>query len=172
LISGGGDSRLAAPRYTVSLLIVPLLAGGCGYQLGYRSPPAVVTVAVPIFDNVTFPLRRDIEYELTRAVRNEIQARSALRLVRDRDADMILYGRITDFQESVIAEGQFDEKLESTIRVSVDVVVEDYVNRQVWRKTVRDLEPFSASRGETIDSARSRAIDNLAEKIVLAIEAW
>ena len=43
---------------------------------------------MPIFDNMTFPLRRDIEYELTSALRREIQARTRLRLVDDRVAEV------------------------------------------------------------------------------------
>ena len=43
-----------------------LLAGpGCGYSLGYRAPTGVETIAIPIFQNVTFPLWREVEYEVT-----------------------------------------------------------------------------------------------------------
>ena len=32
--------------------------------------------------------------------------------------------------------------------------------------------PFSISRGETIDVARRRAIQNLAEQLLIAVESW
>ena len=82
------------------------------------------TVAVPTFDNATFPLRRDVEYELSRAVRRQFLARTDLRLVEQDRADLVVYGKITEFRERVIAEGVRDEKLESNIRITVLLTVE------------------------------------------------
>ncbi|MEM7235111.1 MAG: LptE family protein [Planctomycetota bacterium] len=144
----------------------------CGYRLGYRVPADVRSIAVPILENSTFPLRRDIEYGLTDALRREIQTRTPLKLVDRSVADMVVHGRILRFIEQVIAEGTQDEVLESTITVTVRLTIEDRVNETTITKTVTDSEPFSISTGETIDLARTRAIGNLAEKILFAIEAW
>ncbi|MCZ6796248.1 MAG: LPS assembly lipoprotein LptE [Planctomycetota bacterium] len=156
------------------MAVVSLCFGGqgCGYRLGYDAPEGVRTVAVPIFQNATFPLRRGIEYELTDSLRREIQARAPVGLVDGDRADMVVYGTVADFQELVLAEGRQDQELESAIVVRVDLLVEDRVNRRRWTRTVSDREPFSVARGETIDEARRRAIDNLAEKILMALDAW
>ena len=156
----------------VSAGLAPVTSGGCGYHLGHRPPPSVQTIAVPIFDNVTFPLRRDIEYALTSALRREIQVRTPLRLVDDDSADMTVYGKVAEFQERTVAETATDRKLESRFRITVHLVIEDYVNGTVTRKTVKDTEPFSIEPGQTLDAAQRRAVDNLSEKILLAIEAW
>jgi len=37
---------------------------------------------------------------------------------------------------------------------------------------VVENQPLSTSRGESIDAARGRAVDNLAEKILLKVESW
>ena len=81
------------------------LLQGCGYRLGVQTPPCVYRIAVPTFTNQTFPLRRDIETELTSALRKEIQGRTGLRLVADGQSDMTVYGWIREFREKVLAEG-------------------------------------------------------------------
>ena len=148
------------------------LVAGCGYSLGFRAPPGVTSIAIPIFSNNTFPLRREVEYELTNAVRKEIQARSDLELVDSEDADLVVYGTIQDFQERVFAEGRRDEKLESRLLIVVMLVVEDYRNRKQWRESVRTREPISVQIGETLADGRRRGIENLAEKVVNTLEDW
>ena len=167
---------MGKPRHALAVLalgsglVVGL--GGCGYALGYRKDPTLACIAVPTFTNATFPLRREVEYELTSAVRKEIQARTPWRLVASADADLVVFGRILEFDELVIAEGRRDEKTESNLRVTVELRAEDYRHLRTWTQQVRDVEPFSIESGETIAVARRRAIGNLAEKIVLALEAW
>lgn len=163
-------------RYKVGILFLFCAAScplpGCGYRLGVRTPPGVYRIAVPTFTNQTFPLRRDIETELTSALREEIQGRTALRLVSDGQSDMTVYGWIREFRERVLAEGELDEKLESMISVRIDLRIEDYANKTVREEKVVETQPLSTSRGESIDAARKRAIDNLAEKILLKVEPW
>jgi hypothetical protein len=157
---------------TTVALLLPLLTG-CGYTLGYRAPPGVATVAVPTFDNQTFPLRREIEYELTAALRREIQTRTGLVLVDQKDGpDMAVFGTLKHFRERVVAEGRLDEKTESTIFLNVELVIEDYRNRTVRRQQVEDSEPVTIQEGETIEDARARAVASLAGRMVTAVEHW
>jgi|TARA_B100000809_G_scaffold258815_1_gene302668 hypothetical protein len=85
---------------------------------------------------------------------------------------MTVYGWIREFREKVLAEGELDEKLESLVSIRIDLRIEDYANRTVREEKVVETQPLSASRGESIDAARKRAIDNLAEKILLKVEPW
>src|SRR5258705_6903152 len=102
---------LSAARLVAAVLVLP----GCGYTLGWRAPEGVSTVSVPIFQNATFPLRREIEFELTSAFRQELQARTALSLVDEHASpDLVLRGRIIEFREWVVAEGDRDQKTESS----------------------------------------------------------
>lgn len=156
----------------VGCVCVGLSLMGCGYTLGFRAPPGVTTIAIPVFSNNTFPLRREVEYELTDLVRKEIQARTDLELVDSEDADMVVYGTLRDFRERVVTEGALDEKLESRLRITVTLIVEDYRNRRQWRESVRTREPVSVEIGETISDGRRRGIANLAEKIVNTLEDW
>jgi len=95
---------------------------GCNYSLGVPLPPSVRTVAVPTFNNNTFPLRREIEYELTSAVRKEIQSQTSLQISSSGGADLVIHGTIVEFREQVVAEGKHDQKIESTIVASVSLV--------------------------------------------------
>ena len=163
------------PAMVISLVVVSssLVVSGCGYSLGYRRPPNVHTVAVPIFHNATFPLRRDVEFQLTSAVRKEILERSTLRLVDSGDADMVLRGRVVEFRELLVVEGDNDEKIESSVFAAVDLVLEDRVNRfQVQLPRVTTTEPFSARAQGSFDSSTGNVVERLAERIVAAMEYW
>ena len=149
-----------------------LVLSGCGYSSAFRAPSGVRTVAVPTFNNATFPLRRELEYELTSAVRREILSRTNFKLVDSRDADLVIHGTIREFRQPVMAEGSRDQVLESTLVISVAVTVEDYASGKRWQENVRKEEPYSVQLGETVDQARNRAIVNLAERILLVVESW
>jgi hypothetical protein len=155
------------------MLALPALClAGCGYAPGYTSPPGVRTVAVPTFNNATFPLRREVEYDLTSTLRKEINTRTNLRLVDSGVADMTIHGTVREFREKLVAEDRQDRKTESSIIVEVDLVVEDYVNAKQWKERVSVREPLSTQTGETLETARSRALGNLAEKIIEQVEFW
>jgi hypothetical protein len=150
-----------------------LLGPGCGYTLGYRTPPGVKTVAVPIFANATFPLRREVEFELTSSFRQELQARTGLRIVDETGSpDLVVRGRIVEFREWVIAEGRLDVKTESSVVARVDLSIENYLDGTLRPAQVYDSEPFSIEAGESFAVGRARAIRKLAEKLVVALEDW
>ncbi len=149
--------------FDIALLGLTLMASaGCGYSLGYRAPSSVTSVAVPMFHNATFPLRRELEFALTSATREQIQTRTSMVLVDSDEADMVVQGTIRDFDERVVAEGRNDEKLESRVLITVSLLVEDYQNKKRWEETVRVDEPLSFDVGARIEIGRQRAIEDLA----------
>lgn len=163
----------AGPRGLALLAgILSLAPCGCGYTLGYHTPPGASTIGIPIFHNATFGLRRDLEFQLTSLVRREIQSRTPLTVVPEEGADLVLRGTIVDFRENLVSEGRRDRKVESSVVAVVRVVLEDYRNGHVRTSSVRTQEPFSPALGEDIDDARQLALENLAERIVAAVEYW
>src|SRR5881275_2263248 len=90
---------------------VCLIACGCGYSQGgasdkgykwsslYRSN--VRTVAVPIFTSKDFA--RGVEFSLTKAVVNQIEANTPYKVVPRERADTILEGEITSVKRSVLS---------------------------------------------------------------------
>ena len=171
--------RIADRHRAYVLTLISLLACvlvslvGCGYSLGHRAPPGVRTVAIPIFHNTTFPLRREVEFNLTSAVRQELQRRSSLRLVDSEDADMVLRGTILEFRETLLVEGDRDEKVESSVFAVVSLVLEDKFNGyEVELPRVTTSEPFSPSNQGSFESGSRSVVERLAERIVAAMEYW
>ena len=166
--------RAGGPVLRASVLILlSWIAGGCGYGLGYRTPAGAKTVSIPIFLNATFPLRREVEIELTSAFRQEIQSRTDLRIIDETSSpDLVVRGKVLEFRERVVAEGRHDVKTESNLVALVELEIEDHRSGTVRIERVSDVEPFSVQGGEDFDVGRRRAIGNIAEKLVVALEDW
>lgn len=150
-----------------------MLTPGCGYTAGYRLPPGIETIAVPLFDNRTFPLRREVEFDLTGAVRRELQLQTDARQRSTETADAILEGTILSFDENVVVEGPLDSVQESSLSIQVLVRLLDRRSQRVlFEHTVSDQATFSVLDGETLQDARTEAIDEIAERIVAQLEYW
>ena len=91
----------------VFLALLPLgaavLLAGCGYTSKPPFRTDVRTVAVPIFRNDTFAYP-GIEFDLTEAVKKEIEAHSPYKVTGTDTADTILRGTITKVAQTVLAE--------------------------------------------------------------------
>jgi hypothetical protein len=162
-----------APALLRGAAVVALVAAGCGYSLGYRAPSEARSIAVPIFRNATFPIRREVEFELSNRVRQELGRLSSLRLADSEDADLILRGTIVEFRESLVVEGRGDEKIESNLVAVVDCVLENRLAGGARREfRVTTSEPFSTALGETLADRRGRALQDLAQRVVLGAEDW
>jgi len=152
------------------------LLSGCGYTLGARlgSSPNSKTgaIAIPTFDNQTIPLRRDLEFELTSALRKAVQSRTTWTLARDGSSDVTVYGTIRDFRERVLADDDLDRKIESMVSIVVHLRIEDYRSRKLREEIVSETEPLSITQGGTLASARRRAIEGLARKILDQIQTF
>lgn len=169
------EARYRAYVLTPIILLACALVSlvGCGYSLGHRAPPGVRTVAIPIFHNATFPLRREVEFNLTSAVRQELQRRSSLRLVDSENADMVLRGTILEFRETLLVEGDRDEKVESSVFAVVSLALEDKFNGyEIELPRVTTSEPFSPSNQGSFESGSRSVVERLAERIVAAMEYW
>ncbi|MCA8960941.1 MAG: LptE family protein [Planctomycetes bacterium] len=154
----------------IGLLVACL---GCGYSFGYRLPDGVRTLSVPTFDNQTFPLRREVEFDLTRAVRRELLLGTDADVVNGDRADAVLHGTIRRFDERVLSEGRSDVVQESSILVEVRVKLVKSVDGSVlFDQVISDHAAFSVVAGETVDDARREAINEIAERLVAELEAW
>ena len=167
-------------NHGATLLALALVCSGCGYTLGYHMPEGVRTIAVPVFANETFPLRREVEYDVTRAVRRELEVRSDVRLTDSERADAVLEGTVVAFRQAVLTEkggdaredGR-DDAAESSIHVTVQVrLVRSRDGEVLFDRRISDHATFSSLRGETIDDARNQAIDEIAERVVADLESW
>jgi hypothetical protein len=130
----------------------------------------VRSVYVPIFDNNTF--RRGYEFDLTKAVRDQILLRTRLNIVDKDVADSILFGKITSVDENVLIENTRDNIVESRVSVGIEI---RWVDRRtgrtiVERKNIRRPTEFIVSRNETLTSSSNEAFVKVAQGIVDAME--
>ncbi|MFQ5964586.1 MAG: LPS assembly lipoprotein LptE [Candidatus Scalinduaceae bacterium] len=170
----GGFRKVLLNHFTgIALLIIVIVISGCGYSTKSLINRNISSIYIPIFENETF--RRGIEFDLTKAVKNEIMSKTNLRIVSKDSADTILYGTLQDFKERVLTQNVRDTLVESEVRLFVDIkLVDGRTGRTlVNKKKIRQTTEFIVNRGETLDSATEEGVVNLAKTIVnLLEEKW
>lgn len=159
-------------RHLSGILAVALLAGsGCGYRFGVLRHEGVESIHVPIFKYHGLEQRRGIELELTQAVTDEFISRSGLVLTTLEKADAVLEGEIVQFREWVITEDRENNVLESSVAVTLNL----RLRRQdgevlVERERMQETAFVSVVGGEDEIQARKDAFNDLAERVVFAME--
>jgi hypothetical protein len=145
---------------------------GCGYTTASLVQAEYRTIGIPVFDNGT--RRHDLEWELSRAVSLEIQARTHLRIVDPADSpDLLLEGTLVDVDEDVLSSRSRQRIRESSVRLAADVTVTAPATGKVVveRTRVYERESFVPIVGEDLRTAREDAVRALAERIVRQLES-
>ena len=139
------------------LLVVLLLPSGCGYRFVADSsllPKDTRTLFVEPFVNRS----RDVglEHELASAMRSEFYRRGPLRVVDQSDlADVIVSGVIRPFENSVASVNGFDEVLQYSTVMIVDLTLRQReTNTILWHGDAIRLSQFYAgSRAAMVPSS-------------------
>jgi hypothetical protein len=101
--------------------------------LGYTTKPLypchIRTVYVPIFKNRTY--RRGIEFDLTRAVVREIEAKTPYKVVSTSGADTELSGTIISLNKLVINRDQLNEIREAETTLTVEIIWKDLRTQEI-----------------------------------------
>lgn len=189
-------------RLRLAVLILPLLATSCGWDghftvLGYTTRPnydeGIRTVQVPIFKNNTF--RRGIEFDLTRAVVREIEAKTPYKVVSDGcPADTVLTGTIISLNKNLLNRTQLNEVREAETILAVEIVWKDLRSGEILsqpRSATAALPPpgaptgtppipkpvlitsqghFIPELGQSITTAEQENVNHLAIQIVSMME--
>lgn len=142
----------------------------CGYSSKSLLRSNVRSIYVPIFDNNTF--RRGYEFDLTKAVRDQILLRTRLNIVDKDEADSVLFGKITSVNENVLIENTRDNIVESRVSVGIEI---RWVDRRtgrtiVERKNIKRQAEFIVSRNETLTSSSKESFVIVAQGVVDAME--
>ena len=164
----------------VCSLLVVFAAGliGCEVdpELGYSSRSLyrtdVRTVAVEMFQSESF--RRGVEFELTRAVSEQLELHSPLKIVSDRrKADTVLYGTIERINERVLSrQRQLDRPLENEVILLVRVTWKDLRSGELILddQPIRVSGRYASLLGAGRASAAREAVNEAAVRIVEAME--
>jgi hypothetical protein len=173
-----------APQRAVAWMItlaVAVTAAGCSTDghfslLGYTTAPnhddSIHTVYVPIFENVSF--RRGLEFDLTRAVVREIEAKTPYKVANCREeADTELLGKIVNRRKATININQLGELREGEVVIAVELSWRDLRSGEILSrpdKRLRDpqLSPLDA-RLDEMAQARALERDGKPAPIVLLL---
>lgn len=154
-------------------LILMFFLAGCGYTSRSLLEQNVHSVYVPIFDNETF--RRGLEFELTKAVKEEVLFKTRLKLEDKKRADSILLGRIKDVKERVLIENPDADVVESSVTIHVQF---SWVDQRTGRALVDTTNVTAAAefivrKQEDVKTGEVEAFVDIAEKIInLMEEKW
>ncbi|MEO6810005.1 MAG: LptE family protein [Isosphaeraceae bacterium] len=169
------SSRRAIVLMLPMLLALPLL--GCGYTLRAPFRDDIKTVYVPVFHSQSF--RRDLNFQLTRMVQDEIRRRTPFRVVgTPEEADSTLSGTITFVDKNAMVESP--NNLPRQIQGTIMATVKWTDNRLSFEKK-RDLQPvpvvestpFYPELGETAQLGYLKGMEKLARQVVdMMEEPW
>ncbi len=158
----------------IGALVALVVLTGCGYKAGgpYRSD--IRTVYVEMFGSKEF--RRDLEFQLTEAVKKRIGSDTPYRLAPREKADTILTGEVLEERQAAMApDFRSRQPREKQLTLAVRLQWKDVrtgrllVDQPVQLQAVDYLTPT----GETEKFAQERAVDGMARQIVAKMyEDW
>jgi len=163
----------------LSALITMLGAGGCeqvnpttGYTSGSLYRTDLRTVFVEMFQSQSF--RREIEFELTRAICEQLELHSPYKVVSDRGkADTVLYGNIDRIAERSLAQQrELDRPVAGEVTLAVSLSWKDLRtgNMIIDEQKLRFSGNYTPLLGAGRDSAAKEAANELGVRIVEAME--
>jgi hypothetical protein len=168
---------------TAALFLCTLLLVGCGYTTVGDSPSGgyqwrslyredVRTVAVPIFTNKDF--RRGVEFSLTKALIQQIEAQSPYKVV-DRDrADTILEGEIVGISKGTLSsDARSAIPQEQIYTLTVNFTWKEIRTGRILaqRTGFEQAATYYATMGEGEFVASQQAVEKLALGIVQEMQA-
>jgi hypothetical protein len=155
------------------------IAGGCGYNNGgggggndggyhwksvYRDD--IRTVAVPIFKSNVY--QRGVEFSLSHALVQQIEANTPYKVVPRERADTILEGEIVEVKVNTLSNDRFSAiPQEQLLDIIVDFTWKDLRTGKilVQRRGVEQTSSFYPTLGE----GRATGTQNASERLALAI---
>ncbi|MEO1128500.1 MAG: hypothetical protein AAFX05_02205 [Planctomycetota bacterium] len=178
---------MSAPRWLCSVLCVVLYMVLCalplvgcaseasrGYVFSSSYRDDIKTIAVPVFENVTYS--HGIEIDLTDAIIKEIHRSTPWRVASESGADTALRGSITDTELNRLTTGQqtgLVQEMAFELTVSFEWKESRTGRVLVARRNFRSSGTFVAAQpaGERIDTGERGAVDRLARDIVAELRS-
>ncbi len=156
----------------ISVLFILILAG-CRYQLPPQLPPATSKIAIPAFDNQTF--QYGLAEVLTNSVVEQFLLDGRLRVGEEKEADLILKGKITQYLKETLSEvsmGLTEYRVKIEISTSL-ISTKD--GKVLWEKKVEEATTYTPTEGEvqTESDAIRQTNRKIGEDLVnLVMEGW
>jgi hypothetical protein len=145
-----------------------VLVSGCGYSQKSLIDRKINTIYISIFENNTFV--RGIEFDIAKAVKDEIMSRTSLRIVQKDSADTILIGKIGGSAQTALSQSK-DNLVESSMKISAEIkLLDTRTGRVLISGGAGGSAAFIIGRGENVQSATEEAIAILARNLVNSLE--
>lgn len=165
---------MTARRVALLLTLLTAFAGGLEscvtLQAGGIFPADRDEVFVGYFRNDTF--FRDVQFDLSEQVVEEVLSRPGLRLTSKEDAEVLVSGRVINVAQRVLSE---DEGLDlTTASTAITVVLEIHdamTGALLKKKTLSQRAEYAPRLGRELEDARHEAFRFLARDIVRELEA-
>ena len=171
--------KLLSALLVASFCILP----GCGYSRSGDEPSGnyqwrslyredVKTVAVPIFQNKDYT--RGVEFSLTKAVINQMEAHTPYKVVPRERADTILEGEITSVKRSTISkDSRTAVPQEQLFIVTVDFTWKDLKTGRILveRRNFEQTTTYYPTLGEGQFVGNQQSVEKLAMAIVQELQA-
>lgn len=157
----------------VCLGALALLAGCTGYNTRFAVPSHLKTFSVATFRNRT--QERNLDYEFTRALVDEIHAKTELRMAPPAQADLMITGQIAEQQRHLPRRKSRGLKDEVRYVLYANVDMLDRREDRPFFTTSRSSRraEVQLNRGSTRREGREEVIRELARRVVaLAFERW
>ena len=154
-------------RQLICVAFVFVLVSGCGYSQKSLINRKINTIYISIFENNTFV--RGIEFDIAKAVKDEIMSRTSLRIVQKDSADTILTGKIGGSAQAALSQSR-DNIVESSVSISASVTLLDTRTGRSMGGGAGGGASFIVDRGENVQSATEEAIAILARNLVNQLE--
>ena len=152
----------------VALLLAALCAA-CGYSTGLQLAPGHDSIGVELFrnDSPVRDLERDLHLALASSTRNLVDAP----LVSPAQASVVVRGRILDFHRRGGVRNQDNQLVETAVTVRVESSLWDGNTGKLLVAPVNSTVQvgYVIDGLESEDQAVRRALDNLADAIVLEL---
>jgi len=170
---GNLTRRPAAPAMGrwVWAVVLPAMATGCGYSNSPLHRKTVRTVYVEMFQSKEF--RRGIEFQLTEALRKQIERGTPYKNAAREKADTILSGEVLEWREATIGRDPFTALPRETAgTLAVRYRWQDMRTGKLLRDRPRFVTTIQYVRpvGEKVFQAREDAANKLARRIVNDME--
>ncbi len=162
--------RSPTSRTVLTACLAALLLPTCvSMHRGNVYPDDRDEVFVSYFVNETF--YRDVEFDVTEQVVNEILSSPGLHLSSKADAEILLTGRVLDVRQRVLSSDPQQTPTAENTSITVEVIVKDARTGEVLRKQKLSQQgQFVTAFGQTLETAQREAYLFLARDIVRLLE--
>ena len=154
-------------RQLICVAFVFVLVSGCGYSQKSLINRKINSIYITTFENNTFI--RGIEFDIAKAVKDEIMSRTSLRIVQKDSADIILTGEIGGSAQAALSQSR-DNIVESSVSISASVTLLDTRTGRTMGGGAGGSASLIVDRGENVQSATEEAIAILARNLVNSLE--